>query len=120
MFEMQELSTSSSSDGEPLEQSEFEVPDTEIARALSQELPAPIKHSRWRVAVRGVGLSIVVVAIIAAFGLLLFGERTMYVEEKALQDELLQVEAFIQYAPEVELATESGDATLKMTDPPPK
>lgn len=120
MFEMQELSTSSSSDGEPLEQSEFEVPDTEIARALSQEIPIPTKQPRCRVAVRIFGTSMLVVAIIAALGLIFFGERTLYVEEKALQTELQHVEAFVQYEPEVELATESGDATLKMTDPPPK
>lgn len=122
-LEMQDLSSSSSSDIDRLDQSDFEVGDTEIARALGQEVEhvrAP-GRSRVHTAFRALGVLMLVVGVIAALGFIFLGERERDIEQKELYDELKQVEIFVQYMPEEELLPfeEVDGATLKTTDPPP-
>lgn len=114
-FELQELSTSSSaSEGEL----DLEVPDTEIARALSQPVGSvSSRPGRGGRALRIFGTLLVVVGVIAALGFMFYGEREHTLEETRLADELQRVEAFVQY--DVLLAGEEDPATLKTTDPPP-
>ena len=122
-FEMQELSSSSSSDIDRLDQSDFEVGDSEIVRALSQpqleNLPRAAGRSRFHTAFRAFGVLLLVVGVVAALGFIFYGERERVVEQQQqLYDELKQVEIFVQYIPEAEFEELDGDA-LKMTDPPP-
>ncbi len=120
-LELQDLSGSSSSDGEQLD---FEIPDTEIARALGMpvdEEAAPARQgpSRVRFALKTAGALFFFVAVVAAMGFIFYGEREREIEQDHLAEELRMVETFVQYMPEEEAPVELVAATLKTTDPPP-
>lgn len=120
---MQELSTSSSSDGE---RSEYDIRDREIAQSLRVDeesiIPVPPSRSRVRTALRGFGLLMMVVGVVAAFGFIFYGGMEEHNERTRLEAELKQVEAFVQYEPEEVVFVEEdfSDDTLVMIAPPPK
>ncbi len=123
-LEMQELSTASSSDGE---RSEYDIRDKEIVNALrvdeEQQVPLPRTTSKSSVHrfARRFGLFLFVVACVAAVGMIFYGGRQEYEARRDLEQELKQVEQFVQYEPKevVFVEEEFSEATLKMTDPPP-
>lgn len=127
VLDMQELSSNSSSDGEFIDRTDFELPDTEIARALGQptyeemQRVVPASPSRWRRALTVAGTMFLVVGVLAAMGFIFYGEREISDEQQQLRDELFQVESFVQYEPELLVLPEEelADVTLKTTDPPP-
>lgn len=123
-LEMQELSTASSSDGE---RSEYDIRDKEIVEALRVDdehqvsMPHTSPKSSAHTFVRGFGLFLVVVACLAAIGIIFYGGHQEYTARKNLELELKEVEQFVQYEPKevIFVEEEFSDATLKMTDPPP-
>lgn len=74
-FEMQELSTSSSSSSD--EQSEYDIRDREIAKSLhideESTTPLPPPRSRACTALCGFGLLMMVVGVVAVFGFIFYG-----------------------------------------------
>lgn len=118
-FELQDLSTSSGSDGDV----DFDVPDTEIARALNQPEEvgdvATERPSRWRFALKTMGIMFAVLGVIAALGFIFNVQHENELDQVQLKEELHQVEVFVQYFPDKEPLDDLSEETLKTTDPPP-